>query len=70
MTLPSNASELAVAALREGQPDLNIRRGSAVRALLVDAWTLVNQPIVVEATALRTRMSIANLSSLSDEDLD
>jgi len=70
MTLPSNASDLAVAALREGQPDLNVRRGSAVRALLIDAWALMNQPVVTEATALRTRMSIANLSSLTTEDLD
>lgn len=70
MTLPPNAVDLAISELARSRSDVNTRRGSAVRLLLVDPWALINQPVVTETNALRTKLSIANLESLSEEDLD
>ena len=70
MALNPNAADIAIAELREKRPDLNVRRGTALRELLINTFQLIVQPLVREFNDLREQQSLANAAALTEEKLD
>lgn len=70
MSLTPNAVDLAVARVREGDPDRATRPGTATRTFIIDPWAMMNQPLVSEALLLRERLYVGKIAKMSEEDAD
>lgn len=70
ITLNPSAEEMAIAELAANLPDLVTRPGTALRRTLIAPFTLMTQPLLRELRLLEQRLSFADISSLSEDDLD
>lgn len=70
MPLEPNAADIAIAEIREHDPELNVRPGGALSELLINTFQIIMQPLVREFNGLREQQSLANAAALTEESLD